>query len=85
MAQSNSNKKKQAYPGILIECKSGVFLAYYDHRTDIMASGINEREAKKNLKKMYKAVMDYEKQEGIDRDSIDLPPDTKTKKFVEKF
>lgn len=80
-----STPKKQSYPGILVECKSGRFLAYYEHRSDIMASGENEKDAKKNLKKMYKTVMDFEKDQGIDRESNDLPSDTKTKKFVEKF
>lgn len=78
------NVKKQSYPGILVECKSGRFLAYYEHRTDIMASGENAKDAKKNLKKMYKTVMEFEAQEGIDRDSSDLPPKVKTTKFVEK-
>jgi len=81
----SKGQKKQSYPGILVECKSGRYLAYYEHRSDIMASGENESDAKKNLKKMYKAVMKYEANEGIDRDTSDLPPNTKTKKFVEKI
>ena len=79
------NLKKKLFPGIMVECKSGRFLAYYEHRDDIMASGENEPDAKKNLKKMYKTVMGYEKKEGIEREADVLPSDTKTKKFVEKF
>jgi predicted RNase H-like HicB family nuclease len=77
--------KKQSYPGILVKCESGRFLAYYEHRSDIMASGENEKDAKKNLKKMYKAVMEFEAKEENEKETNDLPPNTKTKKFVEKF
>ena len=77
--------KKNVFPGVIVECKSGRFLAYYEHRDDIMASGENEPDAKKNLKKMYKAVMGYEKKEGIDREPDVFPADTKTKKFLQKF
>ena len=77
--------KKQSYPGILVKCESGRYLAYYDHRSDIMASGENEKDAKKNLKKMYKAVMEFEAEEGNENEASDLPPNMKTKKFVEKF
>ncbi|MGC4037036.1 MAG: hypothetical protein QM764_13845 [Chitinophagaceae bacterium] len=84
MAKSQ-HTKKHSYPGILVKCESGRYLAYYDHRTDIMASGENEKDAKKNLKKMYKSVMEFEEQNGNEKEDNDLPPNVKTKKFVEKF
>lgn len=77
--------KKQSYPGILVKCESGRFIAHYDHRTDIIASGENEREAKKNLKRMYKTVIEFEAEEEKEKEANDLPPNSKTKKFVEKF
>ena len=79
------SKKKSPYPGILVECLSGRYLAYYDHRSDIMASGENEKDAKKNLKKMYKAVMEFEAKEENDKQADDLPPNVKSKKFVQMF
>lgn len=77
--------KKNVFPGVIVECKSGRFLAYYEHRDDVMASGENERDAKKNLKSMFNAVMAYEKKEGIDREPDILPDNTKTKKFLHKI
>ncbi len=46
---------------IIVKCKSGRFLAYYEHRDDIISSGDNERDAKNNLKIMYNDVMHFEK------------------------
>lgn len=84
MSASDSTRKK-SYPGVLVQCESGRFLAYYDHRTDIMASGENEKDAKKNLKEMYKAVINYETEKGIVGGKEDLPPNAKTRRFVENF
>lgn len=84
MAKPNSSKK-HSYPGILVKCESGRYVAYYDHRTDIIANGENEREAKKNLKKMYKAVMEFEADEAADNKTAEIISTEKTKKFVEKF
>jgi len=77
--------KNIMFPGVIVECKSGRFLAYYEHRDDIMASGENEPDAKKNLEKMFKTVMAYEKKEGIEREPDVLPQNTKTRKFQHKF
>ena len=80
--------KKRRYknaPGLTIECKSGRFLAFYDHRTDIIAHGDNEVEAKKNLKKMYADVMKFEKEEEEKKEEPGLPAGLKTKRFTEKL
>lgn len=84
MAKYIKNKGELA-PGILIECKSGRYLAFYEHRTDIIANGENKREAKKNLKEMYKAVLDFEQEEAEKIASIKLPSEFKTSQFTEKL
>lgn len=72
-------------PGTTIECESGRFLAYYDTRSDIIASGESEREAKANLKKLYQIVLKHEKEEeGQPLQEDNLPADFKTRKFTEK-
>lgn len=81
--RSKNTKKKELAPGILIECKSGRYVAFYEHRTDIIADGENERDAKKNLKKMYEMVKKMEESEPDNTDVV-LPKDFKTKKFTEK-
>jgi uncharacterized protein YcnI len=79
-------KRYKKYPGITVECKSGRFMAFYDHRSDIIADGDNEVEAKKNLKKMYEIVMAYEKKEEEEKkDEQELPANFKTKRFTEKL
>lgn len=76
--------KKEPYtvPGTLVKCKSGNYLAYYEHRTDIIANGENEKSAIKNLKKMYAII---KKHEGVGSDSkpLNLPPTTKITSFTE--
>jgi len=71
-------------PGVIVQCKSGRYLAFFEHRTDIVASGDSVLEAKKNLKQMYKVVMKHERDEEAN-DGIVLPKDFKTSKFVEKI
>lgn len=83
MGNSNSGKK-HTYPGILVKCESGRFLAYFEHRTDITASGENEKDAKKNLKRMYKAVMEFEAEQEKESGPSHLPPNVETKRFLEK-
>jgi len=78
-------KRFKNYPGITVECKSGRFMAFYDHRSDIIADGENEVEAKKNLKKMYEIVMAYEKKEEEKKDDPELPASFKTNRFTEKL
>lgn len=79
-------KKKIAaqVPGILVECKSGRFIAYYEHRTDIIAHGENEKDAKKNLKKMYETVRKHEESESENQDLV-LPKNYHKKHFSEKL
>lgn len=88
MANKRVTTKTPRYkvmPGTIIECKSGRYLAFYEHRIDIVANGDNEREAKKMLKEMYKAVLEYEKNEEEITDARGLPKDFKTKGFTEKL
>jgi hypothetical protein len=86
MAKQGTRKKKfTTAPGILVECKSGRFLAFYEHRTDIVANGPSVIQAKKNLKQLYKDVMKLEKEEEDKQDEIDLPKDFKTARFKEKL
>lgn len=77
------NKKKIQVPGIVVKCESGRYIAFYEHRTDIIANGENEKDAKKNLKKMYKIVIDHEEEEE-GKHKIELPPAAKAKSFTEK-
>ena len=88
MTYRNHPRKKQnkEIPGIIIQCKSGRFVAYYDHRTDIIANGNNEVEAKENLKELYQLAMEYEKkdEEGKITD-LSIPKGFKKKKFVQKI
>ncbi len=76
--------KKHKYPGITFETKAGRYIAFYDHRTDIIASGENEKDALKNLKKMYKAVMEHEEEEENEKPPLKLPDNVVPKRFVEK-
>lgn len=79
--------KKRRYknaPGITVECQSGRYLAFYDHRTDIIAHGDNEVEAKRNLKKMYDIVTKQEKEEEEKKEEPDLPASFKIKRFTQK-
>jgi hypothetical protein len=95
MAKSGITKRSyKVAPGMTVECKSGRFLAFYDHRTDIIANGDNEVAAKKNLKVLYKLVMDYEKAEEEKKTNevkqgkvVDatVPKDMKTRRFIHKL
>ena len=73
-------------PGTFIECQSGRYVAFYETRPDIIASGDNEVEARKNLKKLYDMVLQHEKEEEeADKEDPELLKKFKTKKFVEKL
>jgi predicted RNase H-like HicB family nuclease len=79
-------KRFKNVPGTFIECKSGSFIAFYETRPDIIASGDNEIEARKNLKKLYAMVLKHEKEaEGEEKEDSELLKTFKTKKFVEKL
>lgn len=79
-------KENFEVPGTVVKCQSGMFLAFYEHRTDIVANGNNEREAKKNLKKMYKIIKDCEDKENEEENvKLKLPSSYKTKPFKEKL
>ncbi len=81
---ATKKKSTATVPGILIECKSGRYLAYYEHRTDIIAHGENEKDAKRNLKKMYEVVRKHEESES-DTDELILPKSYHKKQFSEKL
>jgi len=83
MAQRSINKKMLSLPGIVVECKSGRFIAYYEHRTDIVANALNEKQVKKNLKEMYTSVIKYEEQEN-EQTPLILPKSFRTRSFKEK-
>ncbi|MEJ7610040.1 MAG: hypothetical protein WKF88_02560 [Ferruginibacter sp.] len=85
LAFISNKRRKELAPGIIIECKSGCYIAYYEHRTDIIANGANEVDARKVLKEMYKAVSEFEKKENEDVRSRPLPPDFKLKNFREEL
>lgn len=84
MPNSVKKSKSELIPGTVIECKSGRFLAFYEHRTDIIANGENERDAKKNLKKMYETIKKYEQQKAA-KNVLVIPKTFKTKSFTEKL
>ena len=77
-------KKSELVPGTIVKCESGRFIAFYEHRTDIIANGDNEVEAKKNLRIMYEIVKKHENAE-TEKQSFKLPPTYNTKKFTEKL
>lgn len=81
-----AKKEKFEVPGTVVKMESGRYIAYYEHRTDIIANGENERDAKKNLKKLYDAVMEYEKNEEDENEkkALKLPKNSVTKSFTEK-
>ena len=89
MASIRKNKSELA-PGIAVECESGSYIAYYEHRTDVIANGKNEMDARKNLRKMMKTVLEFEKEEQDEADnskkkSNDLPPHAQTKHFTDEI
>lgn len=87
MAKSPKRYKKiTSIPGVIIEAKSGWFVAYYEHRTDIIANGENEREVKKNLKEMYDAIIKSEEEEESEKKtSAALPKEFKTRHFTQRL
>lgn len=85
MPNSIKKKKGELIPGTIIECKSGRFIAFYEHRTDIIANGENEKDVRKNLKTMYDTVIKFEIDENIQKNDFKLPASYKTKRFTEKI
>lgn len=79
-----ARNKKTEIPGIIFRCESGRCIAFYEHRTDIIANGENEKDAKKILKKMYKIVTEQEEEEER-KHKVELPPSVKAKSFKEKI
>jgi predicted RNase H-like HicB family nuclease len=79
-----SKKKKELVPGTLVKCESGRWLAFYEHRTDIIANGENEKDAKANLKKMYSIVKKHEG-EQLEKEAVKLPENFTAKHFTEKL
>ena len=85
MAKAKKLTQYKKYKGTIVECKSGRYLAYYEHRRDIVANGDNEVEAKKRLNKLYETVMKLEKKEEEKNEERPLPKDFKTKPFTDKI
>ncbi|HUZ59357.1 MAG TPA: hypothetical protein VMU83_11295 [Hanamia sp.] len=83
-ARTIKKNKNELVPGTLIKCESGRFIAFYEHRTDIIANGDNEVEAKKNLRIMYKIVTKHENATS-EKPSLELPKNYKTIKFTDKL
>lgn len=81
---ARAKKERFEVPGTIVKCKSGRYLAFYEHRTDIVASGENEQDAKKNLKKMYTIVKKHEDAEQEKKTTV-LPKSYHTKTFTEKL
>ena len=77
-------KAQSLVPGTIIKCESGRYLAYYEHREDIIANGDTESEAKQNLKMMYETVRQYELGQR-ETTHTKLPVTYKAKKFTEKL
>lgn len=77
--------KKELVPGTIVKCQSGRYIAYYEHRTDIIANGENEKDAKKNLKEMYDVVIKFETKEEEEKNTIKLPSNFEIKKFKDKI
>jgi len=87
MPNNLKKKKGELIPGTVIECKSGRFLAYYEHRTDIVGNGENEPDARKNLRELYEMVMEREEEEGEpheDDDQLSLPAYFIKRPFLER-
>jgi len=79
-------KKGELMPGTLVRSESGRYIAFYEHRTDIIANGENEKEALKNLRKMYKMVKDHEDAEAESEKEADkLPESFHIKRFKDKI
>jgi len=77
-------KKGELVPGTIIKCESGGYIAYYEHRTDIIANGENEVDARKNLRLMYEIVKQHE-QEDKEKPTLKLPPTFNAKRFNEQI
>lgn len=78
-----TKKKKAELPGILVKCESGRYIAFYEHRTDIIANGENEKDAKDNLREMYNIVIAAEDAEEKAKNSIALPDNFRVKHFTD--
>jgi predicted RNase H-like HicB family nuclease len=80
------NKKGNLVSGTVIECKSGRYVAFYEHRTYIIANGENEKEVKKNLKEMYESILKFEEEEEeLKNTAFKIPKEYKTHNFKEKL
>jgi len=61
---SNTTDSKTVFhKTTLIKCQSGHYLAFFNHRDDILANGENRVEALENLDTLYEMVMEYEQSE----------------------
>jgi len=85
MATKFTKKEKYTVPGTIVECQSGRYLAYYEHRTDIIANGDSSIEAKKNLKKMFSVIKKFEESENSKVNSEKPPTPFKQSSFTERL
>ena len=77
-------RRSELVPGTVIQCESGRYIAFYEHRTDIIANGENELDARRNLRLMYNTVIKFEQSES-ETPSINIPANYQSKKFTEKI
>jgi predicted RNase H-like HicB family nuclease len=52
---------------ILIPCQAGGYIAYYENRDDIIASGDSADEVVCNLKELYNIFTEYETLEAVNK------------------
>lgn len=76
-------QRSELMPGTIVKCESGRFVAFYEHRTDIIANGENEKDAKANLRKMYAVIIKHETK--LAKNSVNLPSKFTTKHFKENL
>jgi len=85
MSSPTKKKKYELVPGTVVETRTGRFMAWYEHRTDIIANGDNEKQALKNLRKMYKIVTETEAEESGQKQPVKLPHYLHGKQFKDKI
>ena len=89
MARPLSNKKYDLFSATVILCQEGGFIAFFEHRSDIIANGDTEKQVLKNLKTMYLSVLKDEKdgytEKPVEDIPLELPADWKTKQSIVKI
>jgi hypothetical protein len=75
-------RKYELVPGTVVETRSGRYMAWYEHRTDIIANGDNEKEAISNLREMYAIVVKTEAENAEQKKTKGLPENLHGKTFM---